>query len=280
VSENFKNLLGSTTERKALTLLEGIVKENSESLKLEGNRLTIRRSDGIKYNVELSSSKVYSDSGRFICVRVLSPGLPIIDQVIAKAIYLLTSPRPSSDLDHDLLYKVTFAGLDPNHEWPWIRSFSQTSLGNTFSTLIGADFAVKGIKVKGLAVKLQLWYVNYGSKFESIRVKHVRGSMGAVILCNDRTANNNSESIQATIEELRSCNERRLPMMLIRLYDETSNHGGDGSSEMSKGEEIARRNGIPFFACSVNHPSTTAKPLVFLTEMMLGRQPTDRAALS
>lgn len=277
MTENYTNFYDSVADRKALTLLEGIVKESNKSLKFEGDKLTVNRSDGTRYVVDLKSSKVYNDSGKFVCIRVLSPSLPVVDQVIAKSLYLLASPKASFDLDHDLLYKVTFAGLDPNTEWPWIRSFTQTSLGNTFSTLIGADFAVKGIKVKGLAVKLQLWYVNYCNKFESIRMRHIKGSTGAVILCNNNSANDDTESFQASIDELQSCNEKRLPMIFIRLYDEISDPNyGDGAA-LRKSEEVARRNRIPFFACSVNHPATTVKPLVYLTEMILKRESSKRA---
>jgi hypothetical protein len=267
-------------ERKALTLLEGIVKENGKSLKLEGDKLTVSRSDGRTFLIELQSSKVYDASGKSICVRVGNQDLPIIDQVIAKSIYLLTSPRPSVDLDNDLLYKVTLAGLDPSNEWAWIRSFSQTSLSETFSTLIGADFAVKAVKVGGFAVKLQLWYVNYGNRFESIRMRHIRGSMGAVILCNDRSANRNAESFQVSINEVRSCNTTTLPMIFVGLYDENPNRNYEDSRMMEVGKEVARCNGIPFFACSVNHPSTTVKPLVCLTEMILKRQLSRRETFS
>jgi hypothetical protein len=266
-------------EKKALTLLRDIVQENGKFLRLEGDRLAVTRPDGKRYYVELKSSKVYSESGKFVCLSVLSPGLPVIDQVIAKSLYLLTS-EPWANLDHDLLYKVTLAGLDPSVEWPWVQSFSYASLGESFSNLIGADFAVKGIKVSGLAVKLQLWYVNYCGRFESIRMKHVRGSMGAVILCNDDTQPANAAIFQTSIDELRSCNERRLPMIFVGLYDETTKRDARDSTGLKVGEEIASRNNIPFFACSVNHPATTAKPLVYLTEMILKRQPSRRKVSS
>jgi GTPase SAR1 family protein len=183
-------------------------------------------------------------------------------------------------LDNDLLFKVTIAGLDPNNEWPWVRSFSQTSLGNTFSTLIGADFAVKEIKVGGLAVKLQLWYVNYCRKFESIRTRHVRGSTGAVILWSDHSSNADAKSLQASIDELQSCNERRLPMIFIRLYDETPSRTCGEDLSSVEVEEIARQNCIPFFSCSVNHPATTVKPLACLTEMILERESAKKTILS
>ncbi len=179
-----------------------------------------------------------------------------------------------------MLYKVTLAGLDPSTEWPWVQSFSYASLGESFSKLIGADFAVKGIKVSGLAVKLQLWYVNYCSRFESIRMKHVRGSMGAVILCNDDSQPANAAIFQTSIDELRCCNERRLPMIFVGLYDETAKRDARDSTGLRVGEEIASHNNIPFFACSVNHPATTAKPLVCLTEMILKRQPSRRKVSS
>lgn len=280
MSVNWAIYHNPVAERKALTLLEGIVKENSKSLRLEGDKLTVSRSDGRTFFLELQSSKVYDASGKSICVRVGNQDLPIIDQVIAKSIYLLTSPRPSVDLDNDLLYKVTLAGLDPSNEWAWIRSFSQTSLSETFSTLIGADFAVKSVKVGGFAIKLQLWYVNYGNRFESIRMRHIRGSMGAIILCNDRSANKNAESFQVSIDEVRSCNETTVPVIFVGLYDENSNQNHEDSSVMNVGKEVARRNGIPFFTCSVNHPATTVKPLVCLTEMILKRQSSRRETYS
>jgi GTPase SAR1 family protein len=267
-----KDIHNPVAERKAFALLEGIVKENSNFLRLEGDKLVVTRPDGDRYFIDLNTSKVYNASGRFICIRVLSPSLPVVDQVLAKSLHLLASPRHSIELHHDLMYKVTFAGLDPVNEWPWIRSFTQTSLGNTFSTLIGADFAVKEMTVRGLAVKLQLWYVNYSDRFESVRVRHIRGSTGAVILRSDHPADNDVENLQASIDELRSCNERRLPMMFIGLYDDTSNQSYEINAAMKESEEIAKRRGIPFFACSVNHPATTIRPLTYLTEMIVRRE--------
>lgn len=277
--EDWTGFHNPVAEKKALTLLEGIVKENSKSLLLEGDRLSVTRANGSRYFVELKSSKVYNEAGKFVCIRVLSPTLPIIDQVIAKSLYLLFSPNPLAGLDNDLLFKVTIAGLDPNNEWSWVRSFSQTSLGNTFSTLIGADFAVKEVRVKGLAVKLQLWYVNYCSKFESIRTRHIRGSTGAVILWSDHSSNADAKSLQASINELQSCNERRLPMIFVRLYDETPDRTCEEESSL-KVEEIARQNSIPFFSCSVDHPATTVKPLACLAEMILERESAKKSILS
>jgi hypothetical protein len=279
VTENYTYGRSPVAERKALTLLRDIVQKNSRSLALDGDRLVVTRPDGKRYFVEVRSSKVYNESGKFICLSVLSPGLPVIDQVIAKSLYLLTS-EPWANLDHDLLYKVTIAGLDPSTEWPWVKSFSYASLGDSFSNLIGADFAVKGIKVSGLAIKLQLWYVNYCSRFESIRMKHLRGSMGAVVLCNDDSQPPNAAIFQTCIDELRSCNERRLPMIFVGLYDETTNMDARNSTGIRVGEEVAGRNNIPFFACSVSHPATTAKPLAYLTEMILKRQPSRRKVSS
>lgn len=129
MTENYTYGRSPVAEKKALTLLRDIVQENSKFLKLERDRLTVNRPDGKRYFVELKSSKVYNESGKFVCLSVLSPGLPVIDQVIAKSLYLLTS-EPWANLDHDLLYKVTLAGLDPNTEWPWVQSFSYASLGS------------------------------------------------------------------------------------------------------------------------------------------------------
>jgi hypothetical protein len=276
VTENCTNAHNPVAERKALVLLEGIVKENSNSLRFEGDKLVVSRSDGNRYSVDLKSSNVYNASGKFVCIRVLSPCLPVIDQVIAKSLHLLASPKQSIEQHHDLMYKVTFAGLDPANEWPWIKSFTQTGLRNTFSTLIGADFAIKGIMVRGLAVKLQLWYVNYSGGFESVRTKHISGSTGAVILRSDHPANSDAESLKTIIEELRSCNERRIPIILVELCDDMSSQSYEDNAAMRESEELAKRHGIPFFACSVNHPATTMKPLAYLTEMIIERESTRR----
>ena len=262
-------------EDKALALLKGIVHENSRSLKLFDDRLTVTTLNGTKYSVELGTAMVYSESGKFICVRVLSHNLSVIDQVIAKSLFLLSHPDPLSALDHDVIFKLTFAGIEPRLEWPWIRSVSYSALGDSFSSLIGADFAVKDLRVRDLTVKLQMWYVNYDDRFRSIRLKHIKGSMGAIVLCTSDSDPEKIVSIEASIDELRSSNGGRLPIAFVGLY-----HGAeeDGlrNQNLRLGEEIARRKKIRFFACSLDHPSRTREPLTHIVEAILGRQSAPR----
>lgn len=258
-------------EEKAISLLKSIVCENSRSLKLYDDRLTVTTLNGTKYSVDLGTAKVYSESGKFVCVRVLSPNLPVIDQVIAKSLYLLSHLDPLLALDHDILFKLTFAGIEPRLEWPWIRSMSYSALGDTFSSLIGADFAVKDIRFRDLAVKLQMWYVNYDDKFRSIRLKHIRGSMGAIVLCIGDSDPEKIMGVEASIDELRSSNGGRLPIAFVGLYHGAEEDGG-GKQGLKLGEEIARRNNIRFFACSLDHPSMTRKPLAYIVEAILGNR--------
>lgn len=272
MNENLASFQNPIAERKALSLLRGIVGENRGSLKLHEDRLTVTTRDGTRYSIELRSGKVYSESGKFVCVRVLTPNLPVIDQVIAKSLYLLSHPDPLLDSDYDLLFKLTFAGIEPRVEWPWIRSMSYSTLGEAFSGLIGADFAVKEIRTRDLSIKLQMWYVNYDNRFKSIRRKHITGSMGGIVLCTGNSELAKAMGFQTSIDELRSCNGGRLPIAFVGLYDEAEGHSGD-SGALKLGKEIARRNSIPFFACSLDHPSTIRKPLIYVVEAILGRRP-------
>lgn len=201
--ENPTHVCGVQAEAKALALLKGIVEENSRAFKMDGNQLTVTTQKGKRYFIEIRTAKVYNESGKFVCVSVLAPNLPIADQVIAKSLHLLCHPDSLSNLDQDLLFKLAFAGVEPRVELPWIKSISYSTLGETFSDLIGADFAVKEIRIGGLSIRLQMWYVNYNNRFRSIRSKHIKGSMGGIILCN---ANSDPEKVgncQASIDELK-----------------------------------------------------------------------------
>nr|MDO8099403.1 hypothetical protein [Candidatus Njordarchaeota archaeon] len=270
MSENPTYAYNLIAERKALGLLKSIVEESGGSLRLEGQRLIVARKDEARYFVDLRSAKVYNEHGKFICLRVFGHGLPIVDQVIAKSLYLLTSPRQQIGTDHDLLFKVTFIGSGPSVEWPWISSMSLSTLEETFSKLIGVDFAIKRVNIGNLAVKLQIWYLNYATQFRFMGAKYLQGSMGGVILS---ARNGNPEKLgdlQRIIDELRFYNGRKLPIILIGLYDEVSGHN-ESSADLKDEEELAKRNNIPFFRCSLTHPATTDKPFAYLTNMILGR---------
>jgi len=270
VSENPTHAHDPVAERKALGLLKSIVEESGGSFRLEGERLVVTRKDEARYFVDLRSAKVYNEHGKFICLRVFSHGLPIVDQVIAKSLYLLTSPKQQIGTDHDLLFKVTFIGSEPNVEWPWISSMSLSTLEETFSKLIGVDFAIKRINIGNIAVKLQIWYLNYATQFRFMGGKYLQGSTGGVILSG---ANGNPEKLvdlQRSIDELRFYNGRKLPIILVGLYDEVSGHS-ESSTNLKDEEELAKRNNIPFFKCSLTHPATTDKPLTHLTNMILRR---------
>jgi hypothetical protein len=271
VTQNLTALQYPIPEGKALALLKDIVRENSKSLKLYDDRLSVTTLTGTKYSVELGTAKVFSNAGKFVCIRVLAPDLPIIDQVIAKSLYLISHPDPLLSLDHDIVFKLTFAGIEPNIEWPWIKSMSYSTLGDTFSSLIGADFAVKDIRCGDLVVKLQMWYVNYDDKFRSIRIKHIRGSMGGIVLCTNDCDPKKVLSVGESIDELRSSNGERLPIAFVGLYRGADECGRE-SQALKLGEEIARRKNIRFFACSLDHPSTTRKPFTHIIESILRRR--------
>lgn len=258
-------------EEKAFALLRGIVCENSKSLKLHGDRVDVTTLNGERYYIELGTAKVYNESGKFVCVRVLAPDFPIIDQVIAKSLYLLSHRDPLLALGHDLLFKLTFAGVEPRLEWPWLKSISYSTLGDKFSNLIGADFAVKEISFREISVKLQMWYVNYDNKFRLIRLKHIKGSMGAIILCSSESDAQKIIGVEESIDELRSSNGGKLPIAFIGLY-RGAEEEFEGEQTLKLGEEIAKRNNIPFFACSLDHPSMTKKPLAYVVEAILSRR--------
>jgi hypothetical protein len=273
LAENPTYFGSPSAEERALALLKAIVEENCRLLKLEDDRLSVSTQEGRKYSIDLGTAKVYDGSGKFICMRVQDPNLPVIDQVIAKSLYLLSYPDPLSTLDHNLVFKLTLAGVEPSIEWPWIRSMSYSTLGETYSSLIGADFAVKGIRVGDLVVKLQLWYVNYDDRFKSIRSRHVKGSMGGIILCTGTSKMEKVDGFQSSIDELRYCNGGKLPLVFVGLYDQREMHGMEREA-LKVGEAVARRNGIPFFPCSLNHPSTARKPLTYIVDAILGRRNT------
>lgn len=270
MSENLIHAQDLTAERKALGLLKSIVQESGGSFRLEGERLTVTRKDGVRYFVDLRSAKVYNEHGKFLCLRVFGYGLPIVDQVIAKSLYLLTSPRQQIGMDHDLLFKVTFIGSEPNVEWPWISSMSLSTLEETFSRLIGVDFAIKRINIGNLAVKLQIWYLNYTTQFKFIGAKYLQGSMGGVILCAENGNPEKLRNLQRSIDDLRFYNGRKLPIILVGLYNEVGGQS-ESSTHLNDEEELAKRNSIPFFRCSLTHPATTDKPLTYLTNLILRR---------
>jgi hypothetical protein len=272
VSENLTLAKNPLAERKALGLLKSIIEENRGSLQLEGRRLAVTRRDGGKYFIDLRSAKVYDEHGKFFCLRVFGSGLPLIDQVIAKSLYLLTSQRRRIWADHDLLFKVTFIGSDPNIEWPWINSMSLSSLEQTFSKLIGVDFAIKRINIGDLTVKLQIWYLNSATQFKFIGVRYLQGSMGSVVLCAGEATSEKLLNLQRNIDDLRLRSRMDLPIVLVRVYDEASGHSENGAS-FKEEEELAKHNNIPFFPCSLKHPSTTDMPLACLTNLIL-RRPT------
>jgi hypothetical protein len=275
VTENPTRVHDSSANKRAQGLLESIVEESNGSFRLEGEKLAITRNDGEKYFVDLRSAKTYTEHGKFICLRVFGQGLPIIDQVIAKSLYLLTSPSQEIGSEHDLLFKVTFIGSQPNIEWPWVSSMSLSTLEETFSRLIGVDFAIKRISIGNLAVKLQIWYLNYSTQFKFLGARYLQGSMGGAILCTGNSSSEKLRDLQRSIDDLRSYNVRRLPVILVGLYDEAHKHG-ESKVSLDREEELARRNNIPFFKCSLIHPGTTEIPLRYLTNMILkmfGRQP-------
>lgn len=270
MTENLTRAKNPLAERKALDLFKSIIEENRESLKLEDTRLAVTRKDGEKYFVDLGSAKVYDEHGKFICLRVFGSGLPLLDQVIAKSLYLLTSHRRRIWTDHDLLFKVTFIGSEPSIEWPWINSMSLSSLEQTFSKLIGVDFAIKRINIGDITVKLQIWYLNYATQFKFMGVRYIQGSMGSVVLCAGNTNSQKLVDLQRNIDDLRLHSRMDLPIILVRICDEASEHAGNGTS-FKEEEELAKRNNIPFFACSPRHPATTDKPLACLTDMIIRR---------
>jgi hypothetical protein len=208
------------------------------------------------------------DSGKFICLRVLSPRLPVIDQVIAKSLYLLTNPRPSIDIDHDMLFKVAFLGSDPEIEWPWIKSISLATLGDDFSSLIGVDFAVKRIETMDHVIKLQMWYLNCVNRFKSVGARYIHGAMGGVVLWNASEDPSKIGDLQRSINDFYFCNERSMPTIIIGLCDDANGRKGDEEAP-EVGEDIARRNNIPFFRCELGHPSTTEAPLKYLANTIL-----------
>jgi hypothetical protein len=77
---------------------------------------------------------------------------------------------------------------------------------------------------------------------------------------------------QTCIDELRSCNDGRFPIAFVGLYDEAGGRRRD-SGALKLGKDIARRNNIPFFVCSLDHPSMIRKPLTYVVEAILGRRP-------
>lgn len=255
-------------EKRALALLKRILEENRQSFRLEDGALNVTAQNGVKYSIDTKSARVYDDSGKFICLRVLSPRLPVIDQVIAKSLYLLTNPRPSIGIDHDMLFKVAFLGSDPEIEWPWIKSISLATLGDDFSSLIGVDFAVKRIETMDHVIKLQMWYLNCVNRFKSVGARYIHGAMGGVVLWNASEDPGKIVDLQRSINDFYFCNERSMPTIIIGLCDDTNGCNGDERA-LEAGEDIARRNNIPFFKCELGHPSTTEAPLKYLANIII-----------
>ena len=268
MAENLIRGQNAEVENRALALLKSILEENSKSIRLEDGVLNITAQNGARYFVDIKSTKVYDDSGKFICLRVLSPRLPVMDQVIAKSLYLLTNPRPSAGTDHDMLFKVVFVGSEPKIEWPWIKSISLATLGDDFSSLIGVDFAVKTIETMRHSMKLQLWYLNSAHRFKSLGTKYIHGAMGGVILWRAREDPGKIIDLQRSINDFYSSSERSMPTIIIGLCENTNGCNGDKGS-LETGENIARRDNLPFFRCELSHPSTSEAPLKYLANMIL-----------
>lgn len=257
-------------ERKALGLLRSIVGESRGSFQLEGDRLKVTREDGARYFVDLRSAKVWDEHGKFVCLRVVGSGLPLSDEVIAKSLYLLTSPVQQIGIEHDSLFKVTFIGLEPKVDWSWINSMSLSSLGQTFSKWIGVDFALKRIRVDNLTIRLQIWYLNYSSQFRSLTTRYLQGSMGSAILCTGNANPQKLVDLQRNVDDLRLRSGGNLPMVFVGLSDEANEHTKN-SAYLKDEEELAKRNNIPFFMCSLAHPAAANKPLACLASMILRR---------
>lgn len=121
----------------------------------------------------------------------------------------------SSEQQHKRIFKVTLLGDGAVGK----TSLRKTYLGEGFQTgysmTIGADFAVKRLKIDGADFVAQIWDLAGQQRFSAVREVYYRGTSGCLLVF-DITRRSSFENIPSWIAELlKNNNQRIVPLVLI-----------------------------------------------------------------
>jgi len=119
------------------------------------------------------------------------------------------------DQQHKKIFKVTLLGDGAVGKTSLMKTYLGEGFKSGYSMTIGADFAVKRLKIDGHDFVAQIWDLAGQQRFSAVREVYYRGTSGCLLVF-DITRRVSFENIPSWIAELlKNNNNRIVPLILI-----------------------------------------------------------------
>ena len=133
-----------------------------------------------------------------------------------------------------------------------------------YNDTIGLDFKVIRLNIEGKAVRLNIWDTAGQERFRNITQSYYRGVKGIVVMY-DVTDLYSFECVRNWVEEIKSCAEESIPILLIGNKSDRS----DRAVSTDAGLELAESLGIQFIETSAKYATNVKVAFETLARILI-----------
>lgn len=194
--------------------------------------------------------------------------------------FVLSEPSPEAvprkveeipEIQYDTTFKIVIFGDSGVHKQGLTEKFLTNTLSSDSTSTIGVDLKVKGIKIDGNNVKLEIWDFGGEERFKFLLPIYARGAKGGFFIYDIK----NSSSL-AHIEDWltlvwRKINiEKQFPIIMVGIMHDDENErqiSAETAIEIAKSKDIDG-----FIECNINTGENVEEAFEQLTKLMLDNE--------